>query len=436
MASVMSVDEFYLSTLGKIWEMDGVPVSDPHQCADYFKKATYTLLGYHWPTGGDGYVDYYWINRYSQHPEAFYFIDDWNQFRNGDFVIWGNRKRTPGTVFPLSHIAMYYNHKMVGMNQMLNGVKHKDVVAVPVTDSIWANALGALRFKVWAGGENMLDLQPGKRLFTTYENQKILVIPQYPGTKIGLVSAKEPNKPYSLSRQLIQDIDVPGIKIMAKINANYFIMSGSQAGQHLGVRVGFGEEWEIPKQNAYWWFAERSDGDTDVGLDVQWPYNPGEVKMAYSPALINYRRGMMVNYVSPNAAASKAVPNSQSMLIRTSSMYIFAMAYDGLTPAQCRTWALNNIPGVLDVMFNDSGGSSCIQDQYSTYYAKGKREIADALVMYEPNEPVQPALPEKETNELEDLLAKNKELLKTNTDLLIEISELKTKIKNAQEALK
>ena len=117
-------------------------------------------------------------------------------------------------------------------------------------------------------------------------------------------------------------------------------------------------------------------------------------------------------------------------------MYIFAMAYDGLTPAQCRTWALNNIPGVLDVMFNDSGGSSCIQDQYSPFYAKGKREIADALVMYMPNDISKPEEPSEKTDEMAELLAKNKELLKTNTDLLIEISDLKTKIKNAQEALK
>ena len=54
----MTPAEFYNKTIGNLYEMDGAPVGDPYQCADYFKKACVDLLGYSWPAGGDGYVQF------------------------------------------------------------------------------------------------------------------------------------------------------------------------------------------------------------------------------------------------------------------------------------------------------------------------------------------------------------------------------------------
>lgn len=273
----------------------------------------------------------------------------------------------------------------------------------------------------------MLDIVPGKLIKTTYNDQQIILLPQPSGTKLGLVSAKEEGKPYSLSRQLIGDIDDPNIVIYGKMNANYFIMGGSEAGQHLGVRVGFGETWEIPMQNAYYWFTIRTDGDTDVGLDVQWPYTKGQVTMACSPALINYRRGAIVNYQSPNAAGSKIYPNTQSMLIRTSDLYIFAMCTGSLSPTQCRNWAMASIPNLQDVMFMDSGGSSCLQDGYNVIYATSeRRRIANALVFYSSKD----VAPE-DTDQTDEVA----ELRKKITALQIENLELKAMIDKAKEAL-
>lgn len=273
----------------------------------------------------------------------------------------------------------------------------------------------------------MLDIIPGKLIRTTYNDQQIILLPQPTGTKLGLVSAKEEGKPYSLSRQLIGDIDDPNIIVYGKMNANYFIMNGAEAGQHLGVRVGFGETWEIPMQNAYYWFTIRTDGDTDVGLDVQWPYAKGQVEMACSPALINYRRGSIVNYQSPNAAGSKVYPNTQSMLIRTSDLYIFAMCTGSLSPTQCRNWAMSSIPNLQDVMFMDSGGSSCLQNGYNVIYATSeRRRIANALVFYSSKD----VAPE-DTDQTDEVA----ELRKKITALQIENLELKAMIDKAKEAL-
>ena len=105
---MITPQEFYTETLGKSYDMDGVPVRDPIQCADFFKVACRYVLGYHWATGGDGYVDNWWYNRNAQHPELFNFITDWRQLKNGDFVVWPHASRSSTTPFPLSHIGMYW----------------------------------------------------------------------------------------------------------------------------------------------------------------------------------------------------------------------------------------------------------------------------------------------------------------------------------------
>lgn len=139
----MTPADFYNKTIGNLYEMDGVPVGDPYQCADYFKKACVDLLGYNWPAGGDGYVDNWWYNR-GEHADVLDFISP-GHFQNGDFVIWPNASRGE-TPFPLSHIGMYYDGDLVGMNQ--NG--HKEVTRISCSPEQWDMALGAFRFKNWS----------------------------------------------------------------------------------------------------------------------------------------------------------------------------------------------------------------------------------------------------------------------------------------------
>ena len=408
--------EFYNRTVGKAFDVDHFA---SFQCWDLWAKCCIDngvpLSVIHCSL--TGYVEDTWKLRNKSGILQYFDAIPADQIIVGDWIIWGKDY----SLTPKSHVAMaWVNRQSFGQSQ--SGIKPANLVSY----LDWSRALGAFRLKTWEA-RNMLEIVPGKLLRTTYNGQPIFLLPQPSGTKLGLVSAKEEGKPYSLSRQLIGDIDDPDIIIYGKMNANYFIMGGSEAGQHLGVRVGFGEEWEIPMQNAYYWFTIRTDGDTDVGLDVQWPYAKGQVTMACSPALINYRRGAIVNYQSPNAAGSKVYPNTQSMLIRTSDLYIFAMCTGSLSPTQCRNWAMASIPNLQDVMFMDSGGSSCLQDGYNVIYATSeRRRIANALVFYSSKD----VAPE-DTDQTDEVA----ELRKKITALQIENLELKAMIDKAKEAL-
>ena len=404
--------EFYTRTVGKAFDVDG---SYGFQCWDLWAECCRAngvpLSVIHCSL--TGYVEDVWKLRHKSGILQYFDAVPADQIIVGDWIIWGKDY----SLTPKSHVAMaWVNRQSFGQSQ--SGIKQANLVSY----LDWNRALGAFRLKQWEA-RKMLDIVPGKLIKTTYNDQQIILLPQPLGTKLGLVSAKEEGKPYSLSRQLIGDIDDPNIVIYGKMNANYFIMGGSEAGQHLGVRVGFGEEWEIPMQNAYYWFTIRTDGDTDVGLDVQWPYAKGQVTMACSPALINYRRGAIVNYQSPNAAGSKVYPNTQSMLIRTSDLYIFAMCTGSLSPTQCRNWALASIPNLQDVMFMDSGGSSCLQNGYDVYYATSeRRRIADALVFYCDKDD---DIPEQELDPEDQMILA----------LRAKIRELEEKIQKAKEAL-
>lgn len=408
--------EFYNRTVGRAFDVDG---SYGFQCWDLWAKCCVDngvpLSVIHCSL--TGYVEDTWKLRHKSGILQYFDAIPADQIIVGDWIIWGKDY----SLTPKSHVAMaWVNRQSFGQSQ--SGIKQANLVSY----LDWNRALGAFRLKQWEA-RKMLDIVPGKLLRTTYNDQPIVLLPQPTGTKLGLVSAKEEGKPYSLSRQLIGDIDDPNVVIYGKMNANYFIMNGAEAGQHLGVRVGFGETWEIPMQNAYYWFTIRTDGDTDVGLDVQWPYAKGQVTMACSPALINYRRGAIVNYQSPNAAGSKVYPNTQSMLIRTSDLYIFAMCTGSLSPTQCRNWAMASIPNLQDVMFMDSGGSSCLQDGYNVIYATSeRRRIANALVFYSSKD----VAPE-DTDQTDEVA----ELRKKITALQIENLELKAMIDKAKEAL-
>lgn len=408
--------EFYNRTVGKAYDVDG---SYGFQCWDLWAECCRSngvpLSVIHCSL--TGYVEDTWKLRNKSGILQYFDAIPADQIIVGDWIIWGKGY----SLTPKSHVAMaWVNRQSFGQSQ--SGIKQANLVSY----LDWNRALGAFRLKQWEA-RKMLDIVPGKLIKTIYNDQQIILLPQPSGTKLGLISAKEEGKPYSLSRQLIGDIDDPNIIVYGKMNANYFIMNGAEAGQHLGVRVGFGETWEIPMQNAYYWFTIRTDGDTDVGLDVQWPYAKGQVTMACSPALINYRRGAIVNYQSPNAAGSKVYPNTQSMLIRTSDLYIFAMCTGSLSPTQCRNWAMASIPNLQDVMFMDSGGSSCLQNGYNVIYATSeRRRIANALVFYSSKD----VAPE-DTDQMDEVA----ELRKKITELQIENLELKAMIDRAKEAL-
>ena len=250
----MNQDDFYSETLGKSFEMDGVPAKDPIQCADYFKKACVVNLGYSWETGGDGYVDNWWYNK-DAHASEFDFITDPDDLKNGDFVIWRNAKRGD-TPFNLSHVAMYHNGNMIGQNQPTKYVTEKIV-----DKSVWQRMLGAFRFKCWAGGTTVEtptkgnDLEQINAMGTSVSTRKIAtsfhVYAKDNGIMPKMVMKKsnfEGSQIYALQIQMSDTVQIAtsynpdtewlckmhsawmlanGWYELACINAGYFEMSGN-----------------------------------------------------------------------------------------------------------------------------------------------------------------------------------------------------------------
>ena len=222
----------------------------------------------------------------------------------------------------------------------------------------------------------MTHIFPGAEMIDIYDGQTIYVVGQSSDEDVSLISAKTNNVVTPLSVQLLQNISSPGIQISAKMNANYFVMS---TGQALGVRCGL-DEWSVPRQNAWYYYALRVGGETEVGMDTSFWWTKDECVFACSPAMILLKDGKIVNYVSPSADGSKLTPTSQSMLIRTSEVFAVAVCNGKLSPEQCRQWALT-IDGIQDLCLMDSGGSSCLEF-HGRMLVNTSRKISDALCFY------------------------------------------------------
>lgn len=394
---MITKEEFYSNTSGKLYDIDGVPVGDPYQCADYFKKACQDVLGYTWPAGGDGYVDNFWYNRQA-HASEFEFVQ-YPNYENGDFVIWAHSSRSNKTPFQLSHIAMYWDRKMVGQNQY----GHKEVTECYVTEDTWRNSLGAFRFKAWEGDIHM-KIGSGMTIRSRYENADILIYGMHDEDEISLVSAKNgAGEVTGNDLQLIGDIDDDEHIYYSKMNANFFINNPQRTdhGTALGVRCGL-NEWSVPRQGAFYYYALKKDGTTEVGMDTEFNYAHGsEIQFACSPALILMKDGEDCEYISPETTWKRTQSNTQSLLIRTDERFAFAIVMGKLTPDQCVAWA-KRIEGIKDICFMDSGGSSCLQIGYDVTYATSEhREISNALAFYKniadkPTEPTDETQPTTE----------------------------------------
>ena len=224
----------------------------------------------------------------------------------------------------------------------------------------------------------MIKLEPGKRLNTTYNGQKIIIFSQPLSSKVTLISAKTNGVIHGNDRQLINQIDDSDHIYYGKMNANYFIMKNGTA---LGVRCGV-NEWNVPRQNAFYYYALYHNGKSEIGMDNQFWYKEGEIQFACSPAVILMHNGKEVWLESPACRGSKSTANTQSMILRTKDLVAFAIVCGKITPVQCLTWA-KSIDGIQDVCLMDSGGSTCMQIGNETIFSTSeKRPISNAVAFY------------------------------------------------------
>lgn len=373
--------EFYNRTFGKAYDVDG---SYGYQCWDGMAKCCVDngvplAVIY---CGNTGYVQDIWDRRGFSNILNYFDEVPVGQFKNGDWMIFPfSYDRTPK-----SHVAMFWDGQCYGQNQ--GGIK-----AFNLTGYCDPNrALGAFRLKIWKGAEQMY-IGASERIIDQYAGQDIIVYGQPKNDKISLISAKTDGVVHGNDVQLIANIDDSEHIYDAKMNANYWVMS---TGQALGVRCGI-NEWNVPRQGAFLYYAYLKNGNTEVGMDSDCWYTRADCHFACSPAMVLLKDGKTVNFVSPSVSKSKSVATTQSMLIRTKDRFAFAICKGKMTPEQCRAWG-KSIADIQDLILMDSGGSTCLQIGYETIYGTSeRRKISNALAFYRDKTAVE----EKAENEAE-----------------------------------
>ena len=211
-----------------------------------------------------------------------------------------------------------------------------------------------------------------------YKGQQIIVVKQGSGESISLFSAKKDGSVTGYSTQLIQDITDEKYDITAKINCNYFSLSNGMA---LGVRCG-ADEWSVPRQGAWYYYALLKNGKTEIGMDYDFWYTPNEVVFACSPALILLKDGLHVNYKSPSAGNSKDHIARQSLLIKTKKCFAFVASVGNLSIADLKAWCLQ-IEDIQDIIVLDGGGSVCLEDDGKLLVSTSRR-VSNCLGFYKP----------------------------------------------------
>lgn len=138
---VGSPEAFYNATNGNGYNFD---YAYGDQCWDGFALFNWSAYEQGCPTG-NGYARGCWeINRNWFASHGFILIEDKNQLKNGDWVIFG------GTV--TGHVGMYYNGKIWGQNQQGNGSGYP----FTLISMSFANFLGAFRPDIWKD----IDVEP------------------------------------------------------------------------------------------------------------------------------------------------------------------------------------------------------------------------------------------------------------------------------------
>ena len=216
---MVSVKEFIRAYTGWAKDVDGAAGI---QCVDLAKEHFRIAGDPNWQSaiGGDGYSDNIWYNRQRWSP-WYLFINPKDGFKDGDMVIFPHKDRG-GWTHPSSHVCFYYQGKEFGTNQ---GQKP---ACLKSTD--WSDALGALRWKEWAGeflpyGYTKL-IRSGITALVYRGNSAA-------GYRLHVLSADGPT-----ALKDIEDFDSDKLQKVAVVNAGYFQMEDGKAdpiGTHYGV---------------------------------------------------------------------------------------------------------------------------------------------------------------------------------------------------------
>ncbi len=141
----LSPHEYYLATIGRKIDMDGVPKSQPYQCVDLFKDFCKYQLGKSFgmlcPDTGYARDIWYCFDRLGL--GAYFDKVPVNQMVDGDWAIMDFSK-----AYPYSHVAMFRVDNGNGTGVFL-GQNQTSNPAVSQVNSTYTGVLGALRPKIY-----------------------------------------------------------------------------------------------------------------------------------------------------------------------------------------------------------------------------------------------------------------------------------------------
>lgn len=318
------------------------------QCVDLAKEHFRIAGDPNWRSaiGGDGYADNIWYNR--QRWAMWYeFIDKKDGFKDGDMVIFPHADRG-GWTHPYSHVCFYYQGKEFGTNQ---GQKK---ACLKVTD--WSDALGALRWKEWAGeflpyGYTKL-IRSGVSALVYRGNSAA-------GYRLHVLSADGPT-----ALKDIEEFDSDRLQKVAVVNAGYFQMENGKAdpiGTHYGVEqdAAAGNTYtQAPKQAGILAFYEDKQGNCGYCTADQYYGSPEEVNFAITPYAVRIHDGKKVFGRSVNYGDKDDIPNTQTAAVKfNNGDWAVAVFPDKICPRDTVTF-FDHFSGVQELILMDSGGST------------------------------------------------------------------------------
>lgn len=334
----------------------------------------------------NNWADGYWLYAYQLGFNRYFdFITDHSAVKRGDWMIWKT-----GSSCAKSHIAMLWASGSNGYSSYFGERQNGNMYFCLA--NIKDDWMGALR---WKGFD--MNIGSWEKKQDQYAGIDIVMIGQPIGDKITVLSSE--------SVQKIQNIDISGYVFDMKENGGFFNNNQGTPtyGEAYGIRCGI-NEWAVPRQGQFIYYAVKNDGSTEVGNDTDFWYARNEIQCALSPAMVLMHNGVDSEFISPSQEWRRNYACAQSLLIRTNERFIFAISKGKLTPDQCRAWA-KSIDGVQDLVFNDAGGSTCMQYGYDVITGTGEnRAIANVWAFYHDSEPKEEAheevtVPDTETPE-------------------------------------
>ena len=363
----MTPEQFYAETVNKCIDVDGYPKDHPVQCIDgfrYWGQVNSVPI----PATPNNWADGYWYSRDKLgFNKWFEYIIDPNQYKSGDWIIWG-RKDMPGgsASHPSSHVAMYYVPPgsniayEYGENQGGNG-------GFCLKQTTFSDSLGGLRWK----GYKPMNIDKGYQ-HLTYKGIEIDIVRATAanGYKLHLISAGD--GAYSLAD--LMDFDSDSLGIVCAVNSNYFVMD---SGLHLGCEGDeVGTYWQAPKTAGVLSYYITDLGKIGAHDQSDFWLSQNEIQMVCAPYSILIHNGQNVDMHSTAFGNKDLVKNTQTAAMRIDDDWCLAI-FSECYPSDVHVFAQE--AGANELILMDSGGSTQMFECATTGHRRAVRHTGRKL---------------------------------------------------------